>query len=120
MEKLKVKVNGKIYEVEVEFEGHVSSAPVKQSAPNNNSRQPVNPSSSPSSDGSGVQAPIAGVVKEVKVKPGDSVEENQVVVILEAMKMNTNVVSEFSGKVKNISVNVGDSVRQGQILIELE
>ncbi|MGM0606820.1 MAG: biotin/lipoyl-containing protein [Candidatus Muiribacteriota bacterium] len=116
MEKLKVKVNGKVYDVEVEFEG---GAPREARPASDKSKTSVTESSTPASNGEGISSPIAGVVKEVKVKKGESVKENQVVAVLEAMKMNTNVVAETSGTVKNIKVNSGDSVTQGQVLIEL-
>jgi biotin carboxyl carrier protein len=118
MEKMRIKVNGKLYDVEVEFldgERKIQNPTViskKDEAPVVRKTESVN------STGNGVKSPIAGVVKEIKVSNGDNVTEGQIVVIIEAMKMNTNVMSEVEGKVSKILIASGDSVKQGQMLIE--
>jgi methylmalonyl-CoA carboxyltransferase small subunit len=61
-----------------------------------------------------------GTVMSIKVVPGDSVEVNQVLVVMEAMKMETNIASPIAGKVKSVPATVGSAVKAGQILIELE
>jgi biotin carboxyl carrier protein len=75
------------------------------------------------SNGSGskvIEAPMPGKVITVKVKAGDEVKPNQVVVILEAMKMENEIVSEAAGKVKEIKVRAGEAVEGGQALVVLE
>lgn len=67
-----------------------------------------------------VEAPMPGKVITIKVKAGDEVRPNQVVVILEAMKMENEIMSEGSGKVKEIKVRPGETVEGGQALVVLE
>ena len=63
---------------------------------------------------------MAGVVLEFLVKPGDQVEVDQDVVMLESMKMQIPVQSTVAGTVKSIKVNEGDFVDDGAVLIEIE
>jgi len=63
---------------------------------------------------------MAGVVLEFLVKPGDRVEVDQDVVMLESMKMQIPVQSTVAGTVKSIKVNEGDFVDDGAVLIEIE
>jgi methylmalonyl-CoA carboxyltransferase small subunit len=67
-----------------------------------------------------VKAPIVGTVVQIKVAPGDTVAVNQVLLVMEAMKMETNVASPLAGKVKTIRVSPGDAVKAGQVLVEFE
>ena len=67
-----------------------------------------------------VRSIMPGVVKEVRVAPGDAVTLYQPLLVLEAMKMETNVTAPVAGKVKKINVNAGDGVQLGQILVEFE
>jgi biotin carboxyl carrier protein len=67
-----------------------------------------------------VIAPIPGVVKSIQVKEGDVVQEGDVVLVLEAMKMDNEISSRSSGTVKTIHVAVGDSVQEDQVLIDIE
>jgi len=71
-------------------------------------------------EGKVVKAPTPGKVIEVKVKVGDEVREDDVVVILESMKMSIEVYAGMSGKVKEILVKQGDFVDLGQPLVVLE
>ena len=122
----KVEVNGVEYLVEIEDQP--SSTPVfkktnKSSSSQSRIQAPVAPISKPSpqsppSAGS-VVAPIPGTVLDIKVNVGDSIEANQVVMIIEAMKMESEIHSSGSGTIKSIKVNKGDSVQEGQLLIEI-
>lgn len=67
-----------------------------------------------------LKAPIPGTIIEVKVNPGQTVNDGDVAVVLEAMKMESDIHFNSSGKVKKIHVNRGDSVQEGDLLIELE
>ncbi|MBN1109729.1 MAG: hypothetical protein JXA45_03100 [Methanomassiliicoccales archaeon] len=67
-----------------------------------------------------VLAPMPGKIMMVKVKAGDSVQADQVVVVLEAMKMENEVQTEMAGKVKEVKVRPGDTVDGGQTLIVVE
>ena len=67
-----------------------------------------------------IGASIPGVVAKVLVKPGDEVEENQSIAIIEAMKMETNVSASVAGTVKSIVVKEGQNVKTGELLMLLE
>ena len=69
---------------------------------------------------SDITAPMGGKIIEVKVKPGDSVNEGDEVVILEAMKMELPIVASDSGTVKEVKCNKGDAVEADGVLIVLE
>jgi biotin carboxyl carrier protein len=84
-------------------------------------------SGSASSAGSGARpsagttsAPMTGVIKEIIVAEGDSVQEGERVVLMEAMKMDIEVHARHAGTVTALHVAVGDSVREGQALIDVE
>lgn len=67
-----------------------------------------------------ITAPMGGKVLEVKVQPGDSVNEDDEVLILEAMKMELPVVATSSGTVKDVNCKNGDTVEADAVLITLE
>ena len=66
-----------------------------------------------------VGASIPGMVSKISVKPGDQVEENQVVAVIEAMKMETSVVSRISGTVDQVLASAGASVKSGELLLTI-
>ena len=76
--------------------------------------------SSRSRGGSRVEAPIPGKVVAVKVKPGDAVEPGQPLVVLEAMKMENELVAEQAGRVAKVHIEPGTTVDSGTLLVELE
>lgn len=67
-----------------------------------------------------IKAPMPGLILDIHVKPGDDVNEEDPLLILEAMKMENSIVSPTSGKVKSVSVAKGDTVTKNQLLIEFE
>ena len=67
-----------------------------------------------------VRSPLPGTVVDIKVAVGDTVTKGQTLVILEAMKMENNIPTNYSGKVKQILVAVGDAVPAGGVLVEVE
>jgi acetyl-CoA/propionyl-CoA carboxylase biotin carboxyl carrier protein len=71
-------------------------------------------------DESSLEAPMPGTVLELRVTGGDAVEEGQVLVVMESMKMELTLVAPAATTVAEVLVAVGDGVRQGQPLIELE
>ncbi len=104
-----VKVNGTAYTVEVSEGGEVSDVqPVAA---------PVAAQSELIGDGEPMPAPLAGNIWKVNVNPGEQVKEGDVVLILEAMKMETEVRAAKSGKVTSVSVREGDSVAVGDTLL---
>ena len=130
MKKLRLTVDGKVFEVLVEIldDGtpHVPapvapaapiasasvSAPVAQVAP---ASKPA-----PAAGGAGVvPSPLAGKVVSIDVKPGQQVAEGAQLLTLEAMKMNTFVYAPKAGTVTAINVNPGDAVEEGAALLTL-
>ena len=128
--KLKITVAGVAYEVEVELldqgEGFlpVSSLPPRPrpaSSAEASSAPGTEPGpAAPSPEAGSVASPIAGTIVEVRVKAGQAVEVGQVLLVIEAMKMNSSIAAPTAGRVKRIPVAAGDTVREGQILVELE
>jgi len=120
--KLKVTVNGTAYDVDVEVEeeppptigalvfggnGHAGPA------------LPVVPTSAtaPADEGTVLRAPISGTVTKVVAEPGAVVEAGAVLLILEAMKMETEITAPTAGTVAEITVAPGDAVSGGQVLV---
>lgn len=124
MKKLRVTLNGKSYEVDVEILQDdtptmsympMATAPVAAPIPTPMATAPT--TSSAPAGGSTLTAPMNGVVIEIPVKVGDEVKTGQVVVILEAMKMKTNVSSDRDGKIAAINISPNDSVESGQVML---
>ena len=67
-----------------------------------------------------VTAPMVGKILKIEAGPGAAVEEDDVVIVMEAMKMEIPVVSPAGGTVKTVKVEVGQSVEAGQELAEIE
>jgi len=63
---------------------------------------------------------MAGVIRSLLIKPGDTVTRGQGMVVLEAMKMENQITAPVAGTVKSIDVAAGDSVIEGQVLVVLE
>ncbi|WP_196157256.1 sodium-extruding oxaloacetate decarboxylase subunit alpha [Reinekea sp. G2M2-21] len=117
-----VDVNGKSYVAAVDAKGAVSvSINGKTYNPKISEGGDVSTQSSASADSTGfeIPAPLAGNIFKVLVHPGDVIEEGQVVMILEAMKMETEVSASRAGTVSSISVKEGDSVSVGDTLLTL-
>ena len=128
--KLKITVDGKVYEVEVEVSEpeppHLAYVPpvghARVPAPAPGAAPPVKPNTpAPVADEAKVcRSPIAGTVAKVPVQVGQAIHVNDVLMVLEAMKMETVITAPIAGKVAKINVNVGDAVQQGQVLAEFE
>ena len=70
--------------------------------------------------GAYIKAPIPGLIIDIMVKEGDSVTEGQVVVKMEAMKMENNITASSNGKIKSIDVKNGESILEGDVIMTLE
>lgn len=105
-----ITVNGQQYVVEVNEGGDISQIDGSQAPPPN---QPV------VNDGVSVKAPLSGNIWKVMVSAGQTVEEGDVLVILEAMKMETQIVAEHAGTVTSINVKPGDNVKVGDPLVSI-
>ena len=114
-----VNVDGKVYRVEVAPSGTLTS--VTPASGSQTQAQPQTNSAAPSASAASqsIDAPLAGNVFKVLVRNGDSVSEGDVVMILEAMKMETEIRSAYTGTVTDITVSEGDAVTSGQPLILL-
>ena len=132
-----IKVNGNMYEVEVEEVKTTASAPVKKEAPKMAAPQktqevkqtpaaPVAPKAPEKKveisveGGSSISAPMPGTINEIRVKEGDTVSRGQILLILEAMKMENEIMAPVDGVVAGISVSKGASVNAGELMIVIK
>ena len=126
-------LNGKKYEVEIERVDEyrpldrgaqvsapapiLAAAPAPKAAP---APAPAPaPAAAPSAGGQTVEAPMPGKILDIKVKVGDAVSYGQCVIVMEAMKMETEIVAPAAGTVAAINVSTGDSVETGAVLVTL-
>lgn len=108
MKKYRVNVNGSLYEVEIEEMDAPASAPVSA---------PAAPKASAPAGGAQVKAPMPGNILDVRVQEGQSVKKGQVLVILEAMKMENEIVATKAGTVAQVAVSKGAVVETGTPLV---
>jgi len=129
MKKYNITVNGKTYQVEVEQvkgNGQTSAAPMQQEkaapSPAKATPSPAKKpeASAPAASAGDVIAPMPGTVLEVKVEQGQSVKAGEVVLILEAMKMENEITADTDGKITKIFAPKGTSVNTGDPLVGLE
>ena len=73
----------------------------------------------PAGAGNPVKAPLPGTINAINVKVGDTVGVGDVVIVLEAMKMQNNIEAEYAGTVTSILVNPGDSVMEGAVMLTI-
>ncbi len=71
-------------------------------------------------DKSQVGAPIPGLVSKINVEKGEKVKENQVLAVVEAMKMETSIVARMDGEIESILVSAGDNVKAGELIITIK
>ncbi|MBF0469767.1 MAG: sodium-extruding oxaloacetate decarboxylase subunit alpha [Gammaproteobacteria bacterium] len=110
-ERYSIQVNGKQYEVVVAPGGTIDSV-TSEPPPSEKSAEATSPSQS-------VVAPMAGTIFKVLVVPGKHVNSGDVLIIMEAMKMETEIRASHSGNIATIEINEGDAVIIGQTLITL-
>ena len=125
----KVTLNGKIYEVEVEqgeaviqaeYEAALPVAtPVVADAPVASAPQASAPAAAPVGGGEPVKSPFPGNVNAVKVAPGQQVKEGDVLVIVEAMKMENEITAPKAGKIGQVLVQKGATVETGAVLVTI-
>ncbi len=111
MKKYKVNVNGTAYEVEIEeMTGAPAAAPVAAPAP-----APV-----AAGAGESIAAPMPGNILAVNVAAGDMVKKGQVLMVLEAMKMENEIMAPRDGKVTSVAVTKGAAVESGALLCTIQ
>jgi biotin carboxyl carrier protein len=128
----KISVNGTSYDVAVEelteggsqlmpnYTPSAGMAPVSYAAPVATAAPVASPSATPAAAGTGDQcAQMGGVVANILVKEGQSVNEGDRIMDLEAMKMKVPVMANRSGSVTRILVAIGDGVESGQVLLTI-
>jgi biotin carboxyl carrier protein len=117
----KLEVNGTLYEVEVEQkETAKSKTPKLVRSQVETKRSDSKIKKTVSSKAAQVKAPLPGNIFKILVKEGDEIKKGDNIMIMEAMKMENNVLAEKDGTIKSIKVNEGDSVLQNDILAEIE
>ncbi|MGD8808185.1 MAG: sodium-extruding oxaloacetate decarboxylase subunit alpha [Gammaproteobacteria bacterium] len=111
-ERYSVTVNGRAYDVVVAAGGEIEHV---------EPMEPAKAASAPASSApaAAVEAPLSGTIFKVVAKPGQSVAENDLLIVLEAMKMETEVRAPRAGQVATIDVREGDSVELGATLLTL-
>lgn len=136
MKKFNVTVNGKAYAVEVEEVGGITYQPVQQEAPiqqaavtahTQSAPEPektTNPSPKPKSpsepvSGETISAPMPGTILDARVTEGQSIKSGDILFILEAMKMENEIVSPKDGVVNGIYTSKGATVSTGDALITI-
>ncbi|MCF8273630.1 MAG: hypothetical protein K9I95_07345 [Flavobacteriaceae bacterium] len=118
---IELEVNGTSYSVKLKEEIKTLKTPTlvrKPAKAVNLELVKVNPVST--SGKAKVLAPIPGIILSVNINVGDTIKENDLLLVLEAMKMENSIVAEKAGVVSAINVKVGQQVLQGEVLIEFE
>lgn len=125
MKKYNIKVNGISYEVEVEEVGGsaitvptqvapvAAPQPVAAPAP----QAPAAPVAQASTGANSVNAPMPGSIVKVNVKPGDTLKKGDVILVLEAMKMENDITAPSDCTIASVNVNQGASVSTGDVLV---
>ena len=125
MRKFNITVNGTAYEVEVEEvaagEASAPAAAAPKAAPKAAApaAKPAAPKAAPVANGAKVNAPMPGTILDVKVSHGASVKKGDILVILEAMKMENEILAPQDGTVAQVNVSKGASVNSGDVLVVL-
>jgi methylmalonyl-CoA carboxyltransferase 1.3S subunit len=127
--KLQLSIDGKNYEVEVEVIEDDEIPRLPNFGPYHPFQASVPSSPAPVKEAPGAfeadiaeekvcRTPVAGIVIKVNVKPGQQIKANDLLMVLEAMKMETNITTDVGGEVKAVRVGQGDAVSVNQILVE--
>ncbi|RKD28838.1 biotin/lipoyl-containing protein [Thermohalobacter berrensis] len=128
MKKYRIRLNGQVYEIEVE---EITNSEATETKPKEDKPKPKlvrkkeiaetpNINRVANAKGEEVKAPMPGTILDIKVNENDRVKEGQVLVILEAMKMENEIVAPRDGKVVSINVTKGQAVNAQDPLVSLE
>ncbi|MBQ4166493.1 MAG: biotin/lipoyl-binding protein [Oscillospiraceae bacterium] len=117
MKRYTITVNGNAYDVTVdEADGSaapVAAAPAPKAAPKKAAPAPA------AAGSASINAPMPGTIVDVKVKVGDKVTNGTVVAVLEAMKMENDIVCDKDGVIASVNVNKGDAVDTGAVVVTI-
>lgn len=119
----RIVVDGQTYMVEVEEVKSDGQAPAGNpvprtaTAPAPVAAAPAPAPASPPASGQAVKAPLQGTVLDIPVKPGDQVKAGDILVVIEAMKMENEIVAPLDAVVDQVHANKGDVVASGDLLI---
>ena len=117
MKKYKVNVNGTNYEIEIELMSETEASSVKAAAP---AQAPAQSAPVAAGEGEQVTSPMPGTILDVKVNVGDTVKKGQVLMILEAMKMENEIMAGVDGQITSVGVTKGASVQTGDMLCTIK
>ena len=122
MKRFQITVNGNAYDVQVEeMGGAAASAPAAVPAPSAPAPVAAPAPAAPVAAGAEtINAPMPGNIVNVMVKAGDTVAKGQVLLVLEAMKMENEIMSPRDGVVAGVHVSKGESVDSGKLLVSLQ
>jgi len=120
MKRYTITVNGTAYDVTVDESGS-GAAPAAAPAPAAKKAAPARKPAAPAGAQGGVaiNSPMNGTIVDVKAKVGDKVTNGTVIAVLEAMKMENDIVSDRDGVIASINVSKGDSVETGALVATL-
>lgn len=117
MKRYTITVNGNAYDVTVDEADGTTAAPAAAAAPAPKKAAPK--AASGAAGNASINAPMRGTIVDVKVKVGDKVANGTVVAVLEAMKMENDIVSDKDGVVASVCVNKGEAVETGAAVITI-
>lgn len=126
--KLKITVDGRTYDVDVEVAEEPRRNPQAFMIAPAHARVPAAPAPAPDVAGDGApvdearvcRSPVTGTVVRVVAQGGQRIQPGDILLVLEAMKMETNITAPVVGTVKAITVGAGDAVKANQVVVELE
>lgn len=117
-----IEVNGSKYEVEIHKEMKTNKTPKltrPKVFPSSDADKAKTSNPSAKKGAGAIKAPLPGTILELKVKVGDEVKSGDLLLIMEAMKMENNIKADKNGKITAVKINTGDSVLEGDILVEI-
>ena len=129
--KLQIAIDGKAYEVEVEviqedvpirpaYAPYPAVPSTIQSTPTRSAGPQPEVTNGNVNEAKVCRSPVAGVVIRVNIQSGQKLQANDLMMVLEAMKMETTITSPVAGKIKRVRVDAGQSVQANQVLVDFE